>query len=286
LGVGPEVAADELRSAWKVLVQVWHPDRFDGELREHAEAQTARINEAYHVLRDASRRTSYDDRLAYESGSSSRNPAAATSASVKQSTVSDPLPARPGAAGHPQAHAMGEVSALGALGDFARAFEEAARRYPRMVGALAACLLLLFGGGLIYAHTAGPQIPETRLAAAERALERNGSASPDDATMLHDVPTLSKSPTTDGSPATDGVRPRAPQWEPNVDSAIAPRETLTPAEADPTAAPRARNIPEPAPEPLPAAPPEPAIPGWQDELYGEPPPPPKRIIRVTPKRRR
>jgi hypothetical protein len=54
LGVGADASEEEIRAAWRRLVQAWHPDR----VQEPAEAATAtrkmaEINAAYRVLREA-----------------------------------------------------------------------------------------------------------------------------------------------------------------------------------------------------------------------------------------
>ena len=71
LGIDAASDAVEIRRAWRLLVQVWHPDRFSGETRDQAELQASRINEAWSVLRDAERRATYDARLACEAGAAS-----------------------------------------------------------------------------------------------------------------------------------------------------------------------------------------------------------------------
>jgi len=53
LGLVPGATADEVRTAWHDLAQVWHPDRFpEGRrLRAKAEENLKRINAAYEVLK-------------------------------------------------------------------------------------------------------------------------------------------------------------------------------------------------------------------------------------------
>jgi len=53
LGVPVAATWDDIRSAYRDLVKVWHPDRFgdDTRLREKAQRQLAIINEAYEYLR-------------------------------------------------------------------------------------------------------------------------------------------------------------------------------------------------------------------------------------------
>src|SRR6266508_87238 len=60
LGLEPAATTEEIRHAWKTLIQVWHPDRFSGHLRAEAEEMTKAINEAYEELRHPARRNAYD----------------------------------------------------------------------------------------------------------------------------------------------------------------------------------------------------------------------------------
>jgi len=52
LGIGPEASWDELRQAYKSLVNIWHPDRFqqDAGRRRLAEEKTKQITHSYKVL--------------------------------------------------------------------------------------------------------------------------------------------------------------------------------------------------------------------------------------------
>lgn len=54
LGLAPGASPDDVKTAYRDLAQVWHPDRFpdNARLREKAEVNLRRINEAYTVLRD------------------------------------------------------------------------------------------------------------------------------------------------------------------------------------------------------------------------------------------
>lgn len=55
LDVGPEASADEIRKAYLVLVNVWHPDRFvhDAALQTQAEEKLKTVNEAFDKIRNA-----------------------------------------------------------------------------------------------------------------------------------------------------------------------------------------------------------------------------------------
>lgn len=54
LGLPPGASSDDIKSAYRDLAQVWHPDRFShsDRLKEKAERNLARINEAYQALKD------------------------------------------------------------------------------------------------------------------------------------------------------------------------------------------------------------------------------------------
>ena len=54
LGLGPGASPDEVKTAYRDLVQVWHPDRFpeNSRLRDKAQRNLQRINDAYAVLKD------------------------------------------------------------------------------------------------------------------------------------------------------------------------------------------------------------------------------------------
>jgi hypothetical protein len=54
LGLVPGASLDDVKTAYRDLAQVWHPDRFpeNQRLREKALLNLQRINEAYAVLRD------------------------------------------------------------------------------------------------------------------------------------------------------------------------------------------------------------------------------------------
>lgn len=66
LGISPAADADEIKQAYRELVEIHHPDRMQTmrpEVRERAEAQLRLINEAYNVLRHPSERNRYDAAL-------------------------------------------------------------------------------------------------------------------------------------------------------------------------------------------------------------------------------
>ena len=63
LGVPPSASADEIRAAYRTLVQLFHPDRLahlKPESRAFAQDRLRDLNRAYEVLGDPARRAAYD----------------------------------------------------------------------------------------------------------------------------------------------------------------------------------------------------------------------------------
>src|SRR5438874_1464263 len=63
LGVPPEATPEEIRAAYRTLVQLFHPDRLahlKPESRLFAEERLKTLNHAYEVLGDPARRAAYD----------------------------------------------------------------------------------------------------------------------------------------------------------------------------------------------------------------------------------
>jgi hypothetical protein len=54
LDLQPGASLEEVKASWRILVKVWHPDRFpdDAKLRVKAEEQLKLINAAYELLRE------------------------------------------------------------------------------------------------------------------------------------------------------------------------------------------------------------------------------------------
>jgi DnaJ-class molecular chaperone len=59
LGISKSASADEIKKAYRKQALEWHPDRHKDE-KEAAEKRFKEINEAYQVLSDPSKRSSYD----------------------------------------------------------------------------------------------------------------------------------------------------------------------------------------------------------------------------------
>jgi curved DNA-binding protein CbpA len=67
LGVEPTADLETIRRAWRVKVQLLHPDRHQGApaaVQAEAARESLRINRAWERLRDPQRRKQYDLRLA------------------------------------------------------------------------------------------------------------------------------------------------------------------------------------------------------------------------------
>jgi hypothetical protein len=63
LGVPPDATPDQIRAAYRTLVQLFHPDRLSHlkpESRTFAEERLRELNRAYEVLGDPARRAAYD----------------------------------------------------------------------------------------------------------------------------------------------------------------------------------------------------------------------------------
>ena len=63
LGVSRDADAEIIREHYHLLIRLFHPDRIVGE-EGLEEVESARLNVAYHILRDAERRAHYDAELA------------------------------------------------------------------------------------------------------------------------------------------------------------------------------------------------------------------------------
>lgn len=158
LGLERIADAVDIKRAWKVHVQVWHPDRFSGEMREQAEQQTARINAAYHVLKSEATRAAYDRQL--EADSVQRRAAQARPARSPFTT------AQPAQTGSTTAQQMAPQLSSGPFADLAAALDDLARTYPRAVLSTAAAIVLLFGGSIAMRQLQAPHVPASALQAS------------------------------------------------------------------------------------------------------------------------
>lgn len=170
LGISRDADAAMVRTAWKLHVQAWHPDRFTGEMREEAERQASRINEAYTTLRDQSRRAAYDCRLAAEE-SASRPQTEPRRARVQ------PMPPRAPSApiGTPM-EALQPATTCQQAAAMARDAIALVRQHPRVLGAAAAVWIVVFGASAVLHVIAGPSLPSgpalTRVAASSPSADQ------------------------------------------------------------------------------------------------------------------
>jgi curved DNA-binding protein CbpA len=88
LGVSPSASPDEIKSAHRELVKIFHPDLFSTSAEKaRANNRLQQINEAYATLSNAGRRRQYDARL-----SKVATAADTASTATKSSSVSTPRP--------------------------------------------------------------------------------------------------------------------------------------------------------------------------------------------------
>lgn len=157
LGIARDADAAAVRSAWKLHVQAWHPDRFSGEMREHAEAQTARINEAYTTLRDGSRRAAYDCRLAADEADAARDARPPRRAAERRSAMPQRHAATP--VGTPMAVASQPQTLGEQVAEATREAGELLRRHPKATAAVLVAMLMLCAAGVAMQVFAGPSVP-------------------------------------------------------------------------------------------------------------------------------
>jgi hypothetical protein len=160
LGIDRDANADEVRCAWKKLVQQWHPDRFPEGERADAEARASEINAAFHVLRDSGRRAAYDCRLAADE--------AAAEAAVKTRRAhrvdgrhGARVPTHPSdRVGAPHVHAV-SMSAPEPW-DAERVVRElvqVVRRHPKLIAAVCGVWVTIVGATVAWSAVTGPSLP-------------------------------------------------------------------------------------------------------------------------------
>lgn len=165
LGVSRDADGATVKRSWKVLVQVWHPDRFNGDMRDEAERMTARINEAYNALRDDSRRAAYDRAL----DARIATPPSARTAAFSMRTNSAHAT---GPAGTTHLHSAPTThpSSGSLLVDAIDELRAVARRYPRASASLVAAITLLLGFAVLTGLANRPSAPGENLAARSTPL--------------------------------------------------------------------------------------------------------------------
>ena len=159
LGISRDADATEVRRAWKTLVQVWHPDRFTGDMVDEAQERAAQINDAYSTLRDSGRRAAYDCRLAGDDLVRESKAAAAAEAAraARRSSAGRAARVSP-SSGHEGVTIAAmplDQQLLAAVGDAIAAM----RRHPRASLATAAACVLAFGGIAAFNVMTGPSLP-------------------------------------------------------------------------------------------------------------------------------
>lgn len=65
LDVNPQATSAEIEEAHKLLMRVWHPDRFanSGQFWQKANERLTQVNQAYEILIDPSKRAAYNEQL-------------------------------------------------------------------------------------------------------------------------------------------------------------------------------------------------------------------------------
>ena len=218
-----------VRRAWKTLVQVWHPDRFTGDMRDDAERMTMRINESYHVLRDESRRRVYDRRLADElaaagpaTSRTGRDSTSTSTGSAYRATTASPFrttrgPQRPTttdrySAPYGDAVTLVEKSPADVFVESVQELAKNVRRHPRLALAGVALWALIIGGTFLSNATtptlpARQSIPVVDSTALELPTPDSDVVSPGDGVAGADV--------TDIPPADDGAANELAQVDDN-----------------------------------------------------------------------
>ncbi|MBC7461491.1 MAG: J domain-containing protein [Thermoleophilia bacterium] len=220
LGISRDADANDVRRAWKTLVQVWHPDRFTGSDVDAAQDRAAAINDAYSTLRDTSRRSAYDCRLAADdrereyAAEAARDAARAARRALSSAggaRFGAPAVARRGA---PVAAAVPlDQQFLDAVADMFGAM----RRYPRAtVIAAISCVLVFVGIGVFNAMT-GPTFPSgTSLTHASRVAARDDSSLEDLAAATRDAAATADDQLAQQLAAEQAAEQAAPLAEPDV----------------------------------------------------------------------
>ncbi|NEX60038.1 J domain-containing protein [Noviherbaspirillum galbum] len=91
LGVLPTAEIAVIKAAWRVLCQIYHPDKYEGD-KAHGEAMIKEINEAWEVLGNPEKRKEYDAQFANGKGTFSQAQAASESPSDFRKELLDAFP--------------------------------------------------------------------------------------------------------------------------------------------------------------------------------------------------
>src|SRR5262249_40805726 len=92
LGVRPDATSDEIKSAYRRLARVFHPDRFHPTSKpkewKNAHEMLLQLNEAYQVLKDHAARQRYDS-MRNSSGQQERGTARDGTRNERNTTAED-----------------------------------------------------------------------------------------------------------------------------------------------------------------------------------------------------
>jgi tetratricopeptide (TPR) repeat protein len=138
LDVEPGASAAEIRKAYLLLVNVWHPDRFahDDALRGRAQEKLQAINLAYEAVRDAPLAQAPDDPTPSESRKDAPDPAAEGRSAAEWAALGRRLTANPGRLrSDGEGLAWSGIANLNQFVEGLRAFHRALRLDPRLVDA-------------------------------------------------------------------------------------------------------------------------------------------------------
>lgn len=124
LEISPGASTDDIKAAYHRLAKKWHPDRFTGSEKEHAEHQFRQLAEAFNMLKDVGRREEHP-------GATQSNTTPPTSVRPTPLVQQEPAPPKT---------PMQERSAADWYEDAKRAFEEA--DYDRTLGLVLYCIRL------------------------------------------------------------------------------------------------------------------------------------------------
>ena len=161
LGIERDASADDVRCAWKKLVQKWHPDRFPEDERPEAEIRASEINSAYHVLRDSGRRAAYDCRLAADEAAAeaaveSRRATRLNNTNGRNATV----PTRPSdRVGAPHVHAVSMADEPWTAERALRELFIVVRRHPKLIAAVCGVWVMVVGATVAWSAATGPSLP-------------------------------------------------------------------------------------------------------------------------------